>query len=232
MSENLSENLSESIIIPISGPANERLGRMESFSSPLLSSPSLIEMITSWRQRYRQFFFTQFEETSERTYVWLRDILLPDLTRRMFFIHTADPADPLPVGHLGVMHLDRPVVELDNMIRGREGGHPHLMYWAEITLLRWIFQTFPAAAAVRCNLFDDNWRTIRHHTRVGFRMVATFPLVRWEGEDGTIHFQPYTNGMRSGELVETRLGQMDLIKEEFFSRPAEQLEKQGKAAES
>jgi hypothetical protein len=224
--------MTQNLEIPIFDSAGVSIGRLVAFSNDILDSPAspvLIELIRSWRQAHREFFFTQFDETTERARDYVR-MILDDPSRLMFFIYAPD--DSLPVGHLGVYHLDQPTIELDNMIRGRDGGHPHLMYWAEIALLRWIFQPYPwqpdPPTRARCRLLDDNWRTIRHHARVGFRMVATFPLTRWEA-GGEVRFQPYTDGMCSGELVKPRLGQMDLTREEFFARLAEQSGKETKS---
>jgi hypothetical protein len=237
--------MTQTLEIPILDSASAPIGRLAAFSNDILDSPAspvLIELIRSWRQSHREFFFTQFDETTERARDYVR-MILDDPSRLMFFIYAdesgpGDHGDPLddasfptslPIGHLGVYHLDRPTVELDNMIRGRAGGHPHLMYWAEIALLCWIFQPHPwrpdPPIRARCRLLDDNWRTIRHHARVGFRMVATFPMTRWEA-GGEVRLQPYTDGMCSGELVKPRLGQMDLTKEEFFARLAEQVGKE------
>ena len=202
------------IILPIVNAQSECIGRMESFSSSVIANSLFVELIRSWRQEYRQFFFTQFDETTERARNYVQSVI-EDPTRLMFFIYAQN--DSVPVGHLGVMHLDRPIVELDNMIRGREGGDKRLMYWAEIALLKWVFDTY-GDVKVRCNLLDDNWKTIRHHSRVGFKMVATCPLTRWEA-NGEVHLQPYTDGMVKGELIATSLGQMELTAEEFLSIP-------------
>ena len=217
--------------IPILDSTPEHIGCLSAFSPATLSSSALIELIRSWRHEYRQFFFTQFEETTKRTLDYVRTILA-DETRLMFFIYANsldDPLDPfsaLPVGHIGVTHLDQPTIELDNMIRGRAGGNRHLMYWAEVALLRWAFRARPdrpdPATKALCRLLDDNWRTIRHHSRVGFRMVRTIPLMRWEAA-GEIHLQPYVDGMTSGELIDTpQLGEMELTAEDFFGLLREQ----------
>lgn len=188
----------------------ERIGTLCAFSEMILSSPFLINNIYSWRKRYREFFFTQFEETPEKARGYV-EAVLADSTRRMFFIYEDDY---FPVGHIGAMHLDRSTVDLDNMIRGVAPVHPHIMYWAEIALLRWIFSTYPATKA-QCILLGDNERTVRHHERCGFRTVAKLPLTRWES-DGVVHIQPYTDGMISGELIADGMAQMELTAEEFW----------------
>lgn len=202
-------------ILPIVTATNERVGRLESFSAATLADASLIELIRLWRYQHRQFFLTQFEETTDKTLDYVRKVLT-DQTRMMFFIYTLinNPADLLPVGHLGVTHLDQSSPELDNLLRGRPGGNNQLIYWAEVSLLRWLFQSrqYPS---VCLRVLSNNWLAIRLHARIGFKTVGTVPLMRWEAA-GEVHLQPYVDGMTSGELVKASLLKMELTAKEFL----------------
>jgi hypothetical protein len=194
--------------IPIVTAENVRVGKLSAFTDATLADSTLIEMLTSWRNRYRQFFLTQFEATVPRTLQWLEHTVLADPTRLMFLIH--DLGDE-PVGHVGVMRLDEPIVELDNMIRGRSGGDGQLIYWAEVTLLRWLFQV-RKVSGVCLHVLSNNWIPISIHSEIGFRMTEASPLIRRElsGENQLLI------GTVGGEKLKAKLVRMDLSADDFL----------------
>jgi hypothetical protein len=187
--------------IPIVNGENERVGKLIAFSNATVADAALVEMLASWRNRHRQFFLTQFEATALRTRQWLEQILA-DSTRIMFFIHEHCGE---PIGHIGVLRLDQPIVELDNMIRGRSGGNGQLMYWAEVALLRWLFEV-RRVSGVCLQVLANNWIPIHLHSMIGFRMVEALPLVREELND-EIHLVVSPD---AGNVLETKLWRMEL----------------------
>lgn len=148
------------------------IGRLQQITAMEAADPTVVEDLTVWRNRNRRFFLTQFEATPKRTLQWLRDSVLPDVTRVMYLI--CDVAGTA-VGHLGVRKLDRDAPELDNMIRGRAGGDPQLMFWAEVALIAWIFAR-PGTTAICLHVFSNNWIPIGIHQSIGFQAAGMRPL--------------------------------------------------------
>ena len=193
--------------IPIFNGENQRVGKLIAFSDETVADAALVEMLTSWRNRHRQFFLTQFEATVPRTRQWLEHTILADSTRVMFFIHEHSGE---PIGHIGVLRLDQPTVELDNMIRGRSGGNGQLMHWAEVALLRWLFEV-RRVSGVCLQVLANNWIPIRLHSMIGFRVVEALPLVRQELND-EIHLVVSPD---VGNVLETKLWRMELSHYDF-----------------
>ena len=96
------------------------------------------------------------------------------------------------------------------MVRGRSGGHPQLMYWAEVALLRWLFER-RGVARVSLRVLTSNWIPISIHSAIGFRIVKTEPLVRKEAA-GEIHL---VTGETGGEALRARLVTMQLTAVEY-----------------
>ncbi len=134
----------------------------------------LVSDLTCWRNANGRFFLTRFEASERRTASWLRHTVLSDPSRAFFLI---EGLDGQRLGHLGVLGLDAQVPELDNMIRGRNGGDSQIMYWAEVALISWVFDNTPADK-MSLNVFSNNWIPICIHQSIGFVNVEIKPLYR------------------------------------------------------
>lgn len=120
--------------------------------------------LTAWRNASRESFLTRFVATESRTADWLRRSVLPDQARAFFVI---EDEGGTAIGQLGVLALGTETPELDNMIRGRAGGDPRLMFWAEVALIAWAFRD-PRARSVCLQVFSNNWIPIGIHRAIGF----------------------------------------------------------------
>ena len=160
--------------IPIFNSSKTIVGSLRRVSSADDVNSELVECMTKWRNQFRSFFLTQFDATEERTEKWLKNTLVPDKTRGMYLIRNT--ADVL-LGHLGVRRLDTACPELDNMIRGRGGGDPQIMRFAEIALITSIFQC-PRAEAVSLQVFSRNWIPISLHQSLGFQITEKKELFK------------------------------------------------------
>ena len=183
------------------------IGSLKLITQSMVLETNIVELLTLWRNTHRRFFMTQFEATPTRTRQWLSEIVLEDRSRLMFMI--ADPSGE-SVGHVGVKRLDEPVIELDNMIRGRSGGGGQLMYWAEVALLNWLFAE-REAKAVCLHVFTNNWIPIGIHQSIGFKIVDTYPLVRKEIDGETY----YMIGVEGGEIQKFKYAKMVLTDSGF-----------------
>lgn len=193
--------------IPIQDDRGPLTGRLKPITHAAATDARLIALLTEWRNTHGRFFLTRFEATPERTRRWLVGSVLPDEARLMFMIEDGNGD---PVGHVGVRRLDEPVVELDNMIRGRSGGGGQLMFWSEIALLVWVFNTLKARGAC-LHVFTNNWIPISIHQAIGFKIADTFPLVRRKVGD-EMHL---VVGAQDGELQKFKYAKMVLSSSDF-----------------
>jgi RimJ/RimL family protein N-acetyltransferase len=174
--------------IPIVNQAGSIIGSMRPIGHVDADDDHLVENLTSWRNANGQFFLTRFEATTSRTSSWLRNQVLADDTRAFCLICSDDGT---AIGHLGVRGLGGNAPELDNMIRGRDGGDPQLMYFAEIAMIRWLFRQ-PGVEKVTLGVFSNNWIPISLHQSIGFKSREWLPLYRHERAD-EIHFSTDPN---------------------------------------
>lgn len=199
--------LAETDGVPILDDRGLPAGRLRPITHAAAADAQLITLLTDWRNANGRFFLTQFEATSERTRRWLADVVLPDDSRLMFMI---EDDTGVPIGHVGVRRLNEPVVELDNMIRGRPGGAGQLMFWAELALLKWLFDVRKADGAC-LHVFSNNWIPIGIHQAIGFKIVETVPLVRRQVGD-EIHLAVGSDG---GEPLKVKYAKMNLSARDF-----------------
>lgn len=156
-----------------------KIGSLKPIDSQILSDQAIIDKLTKWRKMFKKFFLTQFTPTPERTKSWLQSVVLPSDNRVLFLICT--DKDEI-VGNCGVCDLSKNRVELDNLIRGEKGGHPRLIYFGELAMLRWLFREL-GVKAVTLHVFSNNYKTISLHESVGFCTTASYHLIKEESED-------------------------------------------------
>jgi hypothetical protein len=67
--------------------------------------------------------------------------------------------------------------ELDNLIRGRKGGDPGLIYYSELSLLSWMFGRLGYRTS-NLHVFSNNQPTIKLHSSVGFSVLNSIQLTQ------------------------------------------------------
>ena len=174
-----SNSTSESGQISIVDNEGLRIGCLKPITKSLASDEKVVEKLTKWRRMFKRYFLTQFTPTSERTKNWLDSVVMPSDNRILFLICTDSNEI---VGNFGVCDLTESQAELDNLIRGEKGGHPQLIYFAELALLKWIFDDLGIPTAC-LHVFSNNYKTIALHESVGFKTVASYPLAKQELQD-------------------------------------------------
>jgi hypothetical protein len=170
------ERRSSGEALPIGNSVGEHIGWLSMIGDHDVDDHELVSELTAWRNANRGHFLTQFEATEERTSAWLREVVIPDPSRAFYVISNAEN---VRIGHLGVRGLESRCPELDNMIRGRSGGDPKLMYWAEIALIARVFE-ITAADSICLHVFSNNWIPISVHRSIGFQLDKLSPLSRTE----------------------------------------------------
>jgi RimJ/RimL family protein N-acetyltransferase len=194
--------------LPIFDDQATLIGRLVCLDEGLSNSHEVISNLTQWRQKYMRYFLTQFEATFERTQHWVKNGVIPDPSRILFLIETAD-GDIL--GNFGVCNIETHSAELDNLIRGKKGGHQKLIYFAEIAMLFWIFNVLEKKEAA-LHVFSNNDRTIALHTSIGFSANTSFELFKNKTKEGLA----YSVEKNNGALVDFQYLKMNLPAELFF----------------
>lgn len=159
----------------------------------------VVESLTKWRNKYMRFFLTQFTATTERTKAWLTNVVIPSSDKLLFLIRDYDRN---LIGNFGVANISKDKCELDNLIRGERGGHPKLVYFSEIALLKWLFDK--GVNQVNLHVFSNNWPTIKLHKSVGFLETIRTIVSENIGDNGEVSYMPgpSCDGSRSREYIE------------------------------
>lgn len=165
--------------LDILGEDGIKIGSLNPIDYRLASDQGVIVKLTKWRKMFKNFFLTQFTPTPEKTKSWLETVILPSDNRVLFLVCTCK--DEI-IGSFGVCDLSNNRAELDNLIRGEMGGHPQLIYFAELAMLRWLFREL-GVSIVTLHVFSNNYKAISLHERVGFHTIASHPLTKEESED-------------------------------------------------
>ncbi|CAN2039942.1 N-acetyltransferase domain-containing protein [Candidatus Magnetomoraceae bacterium gMMP-15] len=153
----------------------QKIGYLCPITKKSLKDDKIIQKLTDWRNFHRKSFLTQFEATYDRTKNWLKDIVLKDKSRLLFLMYSKTKL----VGQYGFKGLSDKSVEIDNIIRGETGGHPELVHYAEIALLKWIYVTFNIHK-IYAYVLSDNFIVINLHERIGFKKLNLLPLYKIE----------------------------------------------------
>ncbi len=150
------------------------IGRLVPVGRWILDNQACIELLAQWRKTFSRMFLTQFEVTTEGTRAYLEDVAVRGDSRILFLL---EDEGGTVVGHVGLAQVTPESFELDYLVRGRSGGHPRLVYHAEVALLRWGFEVL---AIPRCEVgvLSFNWMVIDLHQSVGFQVESRIPLLK------------------------------------------------------
>ncbi|MFM8442670.1 MAG: GNAT family N-acetyltransferase, partial [Methylococcus sp.] len=162
------------LVIPVKTEEGKMIGMLSCLDHGAVADLGIVADLTAWRKKFMRFFLTQFEATEARTRAWLNDIVIPSIDRLLFTICLPDGQR---VGNFAMCNMTDDSGELDNLIRGRKGGEPRLIYYCELALLSWMF-LFLGYRSANLHVFSNNHPTIRLHTSVGFEVVKHIPLTQ------------------------------------------------------
>jgi len=186
--------------IKIADDAQQQIGVLKPVTRSLLNDAGVIAKMTRWRNQAKRHFLTQFTATEARTKRWLEDVVLTDYSRLLLLLYSPTKL----IGQFGFKGLSNDTVEIDNLIRGEIGGHPHLIYYSEIALVNWLFHTF-SISSISGFVLLDNVLTLNLHQSTGFRKTERIPLQRIERE-GEVYLQMKEAGStNSGALFVQKL---------------------------
>jgi len=183
------------------------IGRLAPITLSVLDNAEIIWRLTKWRNQASRYFLTQFNATTERTKRWLEEVVLKDHSRLMFLIYSPTKL----IGQYGFKGLAVDSVEIDNLIRGEIGGHPELIYYAEIALIKWLFATF-RIKRIYGFVLADNFIVLHLHQSVGFRHTDLIPLQKREFQ-GEIHLEMGNPGDTSSDGLYSQ--KLELVPTDF-----------------
>lgn len=169
--------------LPIINGEDVKIGSLVPVGPWILDDRDKIQAICDWRQKAMRFFLTQFDSTFERTHGYLKNLSIGQTGRMFFLIYDADGNF---IGHIGIANADGTTAELDNLMRGRPGGDPQLIYHAEETLLNWAFNEL-GLTHMSLRIISFNVLTINLHAGFGFKTVDKLPLYKSEKDGFTTH---------------------------------------------
>ena len=132
----LKNNTSEKFSIAIKDNNDKVIGSLVLVQKRDANNPIILDALTRWRKKYMKYFLTQFNASTNRTKSWLENIVIPSSDRLLFLILNEDNN---LIGNFGIADILFDQCELDNLIRGEKGGHPKLIYFSELSLLKWLF---------------------------------------------------------------------------------------------
>lgn len=169
--------------IPVLNMNGIKLGKLVPVGLWIADDTEKIGLICAWRQRNMRMFLTQFESTFDRTLDYLKNLSIARDSCILFLIY--DIFDRL-VGHIGIANVDGNSGELDNLMRGVDGGDPRLVYFSEIALLDWCFKTLGINQS-EVRFFSYNWLVLSLHEEVGYSFVNNSPLKKYEKNSVIFH---------------------------------------------
>ncbi|MDY7055160.1 GNAT family N-acetyltransferase [Limnospira fusiformis] len=209
----LEEGILNSFYIPIVKDEGSSIGRLVPINTELANDSLIIDNLRKWRQKYMKYFLTQFVATNERTQLWLNNSVLLDDTRILFLIQ--DEEDKW-IGNFGICNIREKEAELDNLIRGEKGGDQKLIFYAEISLMRWIYKNL-GIEDIYLHVFSNNSRTINLHSSVGFEISKIYQLVKTK-TDQQIQYNVNVNQSFSEHEDELGLVKMIMDKKYFLQK--------------
>jgi RimJ/RimL family protein N-acetyltransferase len=194
-------------VVAICDDAGTRVGSLVPIGAWILERHDLIEAIAEWREKNSRMFFTQFASTAERTRAYLAGAIVAAPNR---VLHLICDATDQAVGHIGLNNIDGGSAELDNLIRGRSGGHPRLIHFAERAFLAWAFATH-SLRRIDVRYFSFNWMVRDLHEAMGFGDPVRTPLRKQE-EPGLVRFEPCSAESANVDFATVR---MQLTRDQF-----------------
>lgn len=151
-----------------------------------------IELLAKWRKENSFAFPTQFPVSLRGTKEWVKNSLVGDKTRILFFIKT-NTKDKILIGHMGLhsFNFRDNTCEIDNVVRGVKDYFPGIMTLSLIALLNWTKKKLNPKH-IYLKVFSDNNKAIRLYKRCGFKEINKIPLKKTEKNNAVIWIETKT----------------------------------------
>lgn len=181
--------------VSIINERKEVIGYLVPISPELARQDGLAATLCRWRQRSMKYYLTQFKATPERTLTWLQQIVVLEDDRLLFLITTEE--DKM-IGHIGLCNIASDNVEIDNLVRGEQGGDLKLVFYAEIAVINWIIRVLQLKN-IYLRQFTDNHMGAALHSSIGFFEDASWKIIKTELNGECQHDILYDEAPAKGE---------------------------------
>ncbi len=163
------------LALPLHNRTGALVGGLLPIGPWLLDDAAQIAAISAWRQRAMRMFLTQFQATPENTRRYLETMSIGEAGRLLWLILDEGGRCIGHIGLSGATAADGGRAELDNLMRGVDGGDPGLIQLAEVALLRWAFDVL-GLRHIDLRAVSYNWMVMALHEEVGFQATRQAPL--------------------------------------------------------
>ena len=167
LKEQANHNDGESVI-PILDNQGLNCGCLSVVAVSCLSNESLMLELRDWYESSCNYFLSRVYPTIQNVQRLVQLSYIDDETSILFYIHTKSGRR---VGHIGLTRINSRSAELCFMVRGRSGGNPNLIEYAERALLQFCFESLELQN-VYLTVIDTNHDVIDIHKRLGFRVIS------------------------------------------------------------
>lgn len=181
-----SREAAAALALPLHNRAGAAIGCLLPIGPWLLDDAAQIAAISAWRQRAMRMFLTQFQATPENTRHYLQQLSIGEAGRLLWLILDEGGRCIGHIGLSGATAADGGRAELDNLMRGVEGGDPALIQVAEVALLRWAFDGL-GLRHIDVRVVSYNWMVVALHEAVGFETTRQAPLHKRSDNGVTYH---------------------------------------------
>lgn len=169
--------------IPIRDENDVHIGDLIPVGRWVLNEPLIIDSLCKWRKTFNRMFLSQSTPSVESTFNYLKYNAISKSDKLLFLICDTDLT---VVGHIGVANATQTQMELDNLLRGRAGLHPRLVYFAERAILQWMFFNLGIKRCV-LGILSFNWMAQELHEQIGFEVTNNAYLFKEQDEFGVKH---------------------------------------------
>ena len=146
-----------------------------------LKNDELINSFMKWRNTFNRFFVNQSKVTVQSTKHYNKNLLIAQPNRIFFGIYL----DNELIGHIGLDEINSKQAQLDNVIRGKSGGHTDLIYFAEKSIIEWAFEVLKVDE-INAQVLSHNSIAMLLHNRFGFKLKERFHLKKVNNQNS--HF--------------------------------------------
>jgi RimJ/RimL family protein N-acetyltransferase len=145
-------------------------------------SDETVNLLCSWRKKYRNMFATDFKISEEKTRKWIKTGVLENPEKIVFMIYV----DNKKIGIISSAKYDKKTNSaiLDTMMKDPTYNFPGLMTIIEKVYLRWMFDGLKLSK-ITGFLFSDNKRMMNIHKKCGWVIIKVVPVERKKTKDGT-----------------------------------------------
>lgn len=145
-------------------------------------SDETVNLLYSWRKKYRDMFATDFQMNEEKTRKWIKKDILENPERILFMIYFNNKK----IGNIGTAVYDKTTnsARLDNMMKDPSCNYPGIMTVVEKVYLRWMFEGLKLSK-ITGFLFSDNKKMMNIHKKCGWITIDVVPVEQKKMEDGT-----------------------------------------------